>query len=117
MKPLDLQVGIQNSYEAARSEAVRLERPQAQATRALDDAQREQQVRDQSVTAPEANHLQDDLFKEDEYTSPDYTAADEGGGKKQKRREPKPDSAVSPPPEEEEKPGESEAQGGFSTFA
>jgi len=117
MKPLDLQVGIQNSYEAARTEAVRLDRPQTQAHRANEDAQREQQVRDQSVTPPEANHLQDDLFKEDEYTSPDYSAGEESRGKKQKRREPKPGPAVTPPPMKEEKPVETEGQGGFSTFA
>ena len=83
MKPLDLQVGIQNSYEAARSEAVRLERPHVAGMLSNEDAQRDQVVRDHTVTRPESKTFQDDLFTAEEY-HPDYADAGSSGRDKKK---------------------------------
>jgi hypothetical protein len=117
MKPLDLQVGIQNSYEAARSEGVRLEKPHVAGMLANEDAQREQVVRDQSVTPPESKNLQEDLFSGEEYHAPDYADAGSSsrgkGGAKKKHAA---DAEVKPEEEKKIEPEHSET-GGFSTYA
>jgi hypothetical protein len=116
VKPLDLQVGIQNSYEAARSEAVRLEKPQVAGMLANEDAQRDQNVRDHSVTGPESKVFQDDLFSSEEYSPADYADAGaskgKGGGKKKK-----PPATVVPEPVVEKPEAEKPADGHFSTYA
>lgn len=114
MKPLDLQVGIQNSYEAARSEGVRLEKPHVLNQLANEDARREQVHRDESVMAPESGNLQEDLFQEQEYESPDYANADGSSGK---RRQKKNKPAVPVENKEEVKPEEEKPHPGFSTYA
>lgn len=117
MKPLDLQVGIQNSYEAARSESVRLEKPHVAGMLANEDAERDQVHRDQSVNQPESKGLQDDLFTSEEYSPADY--ADAGGtaggkGGAEKKRQPVPEVVK----ESEEKPEtEKPDDGHFSTYA
>lgn len=119
MKPLDLSVSIQNSYEAARSESVRLEKPHVIGQLANEDAQRDQLVRDQSVVAPEAREAGNDLFAADEYEHSDYTERSGGGLGKRKRRE-----GARQKPEQEKKiaeeavqPEKKEGEGGFSTYA
>lgn len=118
MKPLDLQVGIQNSYEAARSEAVRLEKPHVVSMLANEDAQREQVVRDHSVTQPESKNLQEDLFSGQEYYPPDYSeggGAAGGKGGSAKKRKP----AAEATQDNKEKPEEEKSaqDGHFSTYA
>lgn len=115
MKPLDLQVGIQNSYEAARSEGVRLEKPHVLNQLANEDARREQVHRDESVMAPESGNLQEDLFLEQEYEAPDYADAGASSGKK-RRKQDKP--APAPVENKEEiKPEDEKPHSGFSTYA
>ncbi len=122
MKPLDLSVSIQNSYEAARSESVRLEKPHVVSQLANEDAQREQISRDQSVVAPEPKLAGEDMFAADEYEHSDYT---ERGGQNFKRRKPQnkqKESDEQPPEEagekaEPEKKPEADAGKGFSTYA
>lgn len=115
MKPLDLQVGIQNSYEAARSESVRLEKPHVVNQLAAEDARREQVHRDESVLAPESGNLQEDLFMEQEYEAPDY--ADAGGSSGKKRGKKSKPTPVQAEIKEENKPEEEKPHSGFSTFA
>lgn len=116
MKPLDLQVGIQNSYEAARSEAVRLEKPHAIGQVANEDARREQIARDESVIPPESKNLQEDLFMEHEYESPDYANAG-GSGKKENKGKKREKPAVVLEEKAEEKPADEKPEAGFSTYA
>ncbi|HRP70101.1 MAG TPA: hypothetical protein PLY93_11265 [Turneriella sp.] len=117
MKPLDLQVSIQNSYEAARSEAVRLEKPILIGQQANLDAKHEQALRDESVSALEAQYLQENLFLEDEYKSPDY----ENTGERKKEKHPqKKDTAKETVESTEEEISEDKnknPQGNFTTYA
>lgn len=121
MKPLDLNVSIQNSYEAARSESVRLDKPHVVSQLANEDAQRDQVARDQSVVSVEPKLTSEDMFAADEYEHSDYT---EKGGKRFKRDK-APEEEVSGQaapeegeaeikPEPEKKTGEDK---GFSTYA
>lgn len=122
MRPLDLKVAIQNSYEASRSEAVRLDKPVAASHMANEDAKRDQVHRDQSVTQPPEAHFDDDIFDREKENEPDYTEG-RGGKKESGRRSdtPKPkdaDQNEQPPKTSDSgKPGESDADGHFSTYA
>lgn len=122
MRPLDLKVAIQNSYEASRSEAVRLDKPVAASHMANEDAKRDQVHRDQSVTQPPEAQFNDDIFEREKENEPDYT--DVPGGKKEHGRR------GSPPQEKKEEPaapaagagdagktGDSDSEGHFSTYA
>ena len=51
MKPLDLQINLQNSYESARVESVRLEKPLLQVKHANDQAQKTSEHNRESVVA------------------------------------------------------------------
>jgi hypothetical protein len=117
VKPLDLNVGIQNSYEAARSESVRLEKAHVVNMLAEEDAKKEQVARDQKVLAPEPSSFSDDVFSADRYEAPDYTDLENGQDKhKKKRREKKSKDEA----ETEEPTGSDDDHhhdGGFSTFA
>ncbi len=123
MKPLDLSVSIQNSYEAARSESVRLEKPHVVSQLANEDAQRDQVARDQAVVAPEPKLASEDMFAADEYEHSDYT---ERGGQGSKRRKGKKGTsadaatdtaeAVVQEAESPAKPAEEPGKG-FSTYA
>lgn len=120
MKPLDLNVGIQNSYEAARSEAVRLDKPQVLNQLQNQDSAKEQLARDQRVTPPEGAMLHQDLFAEDAYDPPEYNLSDsqkrEKRDKSQRRK--KTVVAVDPISTESEKAEKNESEsGGFSTYA
>ena len=117
MKPLDLQVGIQNSYEAARSEAVRLEKPHVAGMLANEDAQRDQVLRDQSVNAPESRDFQDDLFSAEEYHNPDYADSTGSGKRKGTQRKKTPSAPVSAANEEQKTDTEKPETTGFSTYA
>lgn len=122
MKPLDLNVSIQNTYEAARVESVRLEKEHVLNRLSGEDAMREQRVRDAQVNQPEAKIMHEDLFSAEAYEAPDYTEQ----GSPQKRN---PGNAHHAAHEEqgeaEENTGsgkkestESESQtSGFSTYA
>ncbi|AFM14545.1 hypothetical protein [Turneriella parva] len=119
MKPLDLNVGIQNSYEAARSEAVRLDKPQVLNQLQNQDSAKEQLARDQRVSAPEGTMLHQDLFAEDAYEPPDYDLSD--SQKRQKRKQQQQSVRPGNASEASDEPaaaaaGEAE-QGGFSTYA
>ncbi|MBV6493145.1 MAG: hypothetical protein LDLANPLL_01160 [Turneriella sp.] len=118
MKPLDLQIGIQNSYEAARVEAVRLDKPHIVGQLANEDAKREQVVRDESVVAPQAQLLEEDLFLERDYEPPEYSQT-EGQGKKKKNEgkgnKPKESFFEDKPTKEENNP--KPEQGRFTTYA
>jgi|GEM_PF-5640160 len=123
MKPLDLSVSIQNSYEAARSESVRLDKPHVVGRLANEDAQREQVARDQSVVSVEPKLTSEDMFAADEYEHSDYT--EQGGEGFRRRKEKKKDSveetAAAPAENVEkeipEKQPEEESGKGFSTYA
>lgn len=123
MKPLDLNVSIQNSYEAARSESVRLEKPHVVSQLANEDAQREQVTRDQSVVAPEPKLASEDMFAADEYEHSDYTERGGQGFKRRKRQKDTPEvksetetkegiTETESPTKPEEERGK-----GFSTYA
>ena len=115
MKPLDLNVSIQNSYEAARVESVRLEKPHVVSQLGLEDAQREQLARDQSVVAPESRPYSEDLFAADEYEHSDYT---EKRGRGQQKKQKTKKKTVEPEAEAETAEKKTEEQGdGFSTYA
>lgn len=123
MKPLDLSVSIQNSYEAARSESVRLDKPHVVSRLSTEDAQREQLARDQSVVSVEPKLTSEDMFAADEYEHSDYT--EQGGEGFKRRKEQKKDSAKETAAESEEtaektvpeKQSEEESGKGFSTYA
>lgn len=123
MKPLDLSVSIQNSYEAARSESVRLDKPHVVSQLSNEDAQREQVARDQSVVSVEPKLTSEDMFAADEYEHSDYT---EQGGQGFRRRKPPEKGQTEKPVAEEaeaevkaeaEKKTEDDAGKGFSTYA
>ena len=121
MKPLDLNVSIQNSYEAARSESVRLEKPHVVNQLANEDAQREQVARDQSVVAPEPKLAGEDMFAADEYEHSDYTERGGQGFKGHKRKDELGTAAVAEDgteePAEPAKKTEDDSGKGFSTYA
>ena len=119
MKPLDLNVGIQNSYEAARSEAVRLDKPQVLNQLQNQDSAKEQLARDQRVSSPEGAMLHQNLFSEDAYDPPEYDLSDSRRQKKENQKK-RPEAPVSL----EEADGDAAAakndepeSGGFSTYA
>ena len=121
MKPLDLNVGIQNSYEAARVESVRMEKEHVLNRLAGEDSAREQRLRDAQVNQPEAKIMHDDLFSAEAYEAPDYTAQGDSEERKQSRsqadaREARAEAVA----KEDEKPesGDPENQNHrFSTYA
>lgn len=123
MKPLDLNVSIQNSYEAARSESVRLDKPHVVSQLSNEDAQREQVARDQSVISVEPKLTSEDMFAADEYEHSDYT--EQGGEGFKRRKSPEKKSKEKPAVEEDEaevnaeaeKKPEEETGKGFSTYA
>lgn len=120
MRPLDLKVAIQNSYEASRSEAVRLDKPVAASHMANEDAKRDQVHRDQSVTPPPETRFDDDIFHREKEHEPDYTEG--SGGKKQspeRQARPKTESKQGETPEtgDGEKPADSASDGHISTYA
>lgn len=119
MKPLDLNVSIQNSYEAARSESVRLEKPHVVSQLANEDAHREQISRDQSVIAVEPRLASEDLFAADEYEHSDYT--EKGGrgsrGKNRQEQEIEPEAEAKTAESAEDTQTPEEPGKGFSTFA
>lgn len=85
MKPLDLNVSIQNTYEAARVEAVRLEKEHVLNRLSGEDSMREQRLRDSQVNQPEAKIMHEDMFSAEAYEAPDYT--EQGGSEKKKQGE------------------------------
>lgn len=109
MKPLDLNVSIQNTYEAARSEAVRLDRPVVLSRLALEDAQHDQILRDKSVAAPEPTVLQEDEYED----AKDHFAEGKGSNKNPKTPHDKKEPEKTDAPPEATK----EAEDGFSTYA
>jgi len=116
VKPLDLNVGIQNSYEAARSEAVRLDKPQVLNQLQNQDSAKEQLARDQRVSSPEGTMLHQNLFSEDAYDPPEYDLSDSGRRKKDDSKK-RPTARA---PVEVVGAGEEKAEpesGGFSTYA
>lgn len=119
MKPLDLNVGIQNSYEAARSEAARLDRPQVLNQLHNQDSAKEQLARDQRVSAPEGAMLHQNLFAEDAYDPPEYDLSD--SQKRQKRKQPQkkeaPDVSAEGSDDATAAGAEEAEHGGFSTYA
>lgn len=124
MKPLDLNVSIQNSYEAARSESVRLEKPHVVNQLANEDAQRDQVARDQSVVAPEPKLAGEDMFAADEYEHSDYTERGGQGFKRRKRKDEsgteaaaEADAGETPKQAEPDKKNEDDSGKGFSTYA
>lgn len=119
MKPLDLNVSIQNSYEAARTEAVRLEREHVLNRLAGEESMREQRVRDAQVNQPEAKIMHEDLFSAEAYEPPDYTQTETPDKRKKQHHQNSKESgatssenAANPPPEDS-----SENTGHFSTYA
>lgn len=118
MKPLDLNVSIQNSYEAARVESVRIEKAPVLNRLAEETAMKEQQARAEQVNPTDNEMLREDLFYSEEYEKPDFEVKDEGEKRKKKDKKAKedndtlPDDAVSLEPTEED-----DKKDGFSTYA
>ena len=118
MKPLDLNVGIQNSYEAARSEAVRLDKPQVLNQLQNQDSAKEQLARDQRVSPPENAMLHQNLFSEDAYDPPEYNLSDSEKRKKQQQPgQKKSEAAAAVETKDETVVKTEEETGGFSTYA
>jgi|JI9StandDraft_2_1071091.scaffolds.fasta_scaffold103142_2 hypothetical protein len=118
VKPLDLNVGIQNSYEAARSEAARLDKPQILNQLQNQDSAKEQLARDSRVSRPEGAMLHQNLFAEDAYDPPEYDLSE--FQKRQKRKgTPQKKPAPIPVEDSEEKVSveNEDDPGGFSTYA
>jgi hypothetical protein len=82
VKPLDLNVSIQNSYEAARVESVRLEKEHIMNRLSGEESLWQQRLRDEQVTQPEAKIMHEDLFSAEAYEAPDYAQR----GDSEKRR-------------------------------
>lgn len=85
MRPLDLKVSLQNSYEASRSEAVRLEKPVALSHMANADAKRDQVAMDHMVNAPPQTQFSDDLFHNERDAGPDLTEQQKRNSDKNKK--------------------------------
>ncbi len=118
VKPLDLNVGIQNSYEAARSEAARLDRPQVLGHLQNQDSAKQQVARDHQVSSLESAMLHQNLFAEDAYDPPDYDFLTPE--QRKKRRQSQKSAPTKSETEIEESPAEGANEthdGGFSTFA
>ncbi len=123
MKPLDLNVSIQNTYEAARVEAVRLEKEHVLNRLSGEDSMREQRLREAQVNQPEAKIMHEDMFSAEAYEAPDYT--EQGGQDKKKRGEshaPDEPEAVAAEEKAEDQdsknaPGDKGHSSGFSTYA
>ena len=123
MKPLDLNVSIQNSYEAARVESVRLEKEHVLNRLSGEDSMREPRLRDSQVNQPEAKVMHEDMFSAEAYEAPDY--AEQGGSGKKKQGEshaaaeevkPSAEEAATEKDKTEPAAGESHTPG-FSTYA
>lgn len=82
MKPLDLNVSIQNTYEAARVEAVRLEKEHVINRLSGEESLRQQRLRDEQVTQPEAKIMHEDMFSAEAYEAPDYAQRGDSGKKR-----------------------------------
>lgn len=118
MKPLDLNVSIQNSYEAARTETVRLEREHVLNRLAGEESMREQRVRDAQVNQPEAKIMHEDLFSPEAYEPPDYTQQETAGKKKQHHKNAKETDIITSEATEKAEPKDfPENTGHFSTYA
>jgi hypothetical protein len=118
VKPLDLNVAIQNTYQAARSEAARLDMPQVLNHLQNEDSAKQQVARDHRVSAAENTMLHQDLFAEDAYDPPDYDLMNPR--EKKKDREQKKQKATDDEKAAIESTIEPEAEahdGGFSTYA
>ncbi|MFZ5627541.1 MAG: hypothetical protein ACOY5B_00315 [Spirochaetota bacterium] len=122
MKPLDLNVSIQNTYEAARVEAVRLEKEHVLNRLSGEDSMREQRLRDSQVNQPEAKIMHEDMFSAEAYEAPDYT--EQGSPEKKKQRDSHPaaqdekTAAGDEPATERKEPADGESHSsGFSTYA
>jgi len=111
MKPLDLNVSIQNTYEAARSESVRLEKPLIQNKLALENARHDQIVRDESVAASEPKVMQ-----EDEYDEPNFNDGS-GDGSASKRQRAKPKVFITESDKTDVAETSNDNHDGFSTYA
>ena len=123
MKPLDLNVSIQNTYEAARVEAVRLEKEHVLNRLSGEDSMREQRLRDSQVNQPETKIMHEDMFSAEAYEAPDYT--EQGDQDKKKRGEshvPDESEVVAAEEKAEDQDGMNAAgdkghSSGFSTYA
>lgn len=118
MKPLDLNVSIQNSYEAARTESVRLDQAHVTNAREGEAARREQLLRDSSVVAPEAKQMAEDLFAEQNYEGTEYLV--DGDAARQKHRDKKNKNSKNASDEKDAAVAEkadTETTHGFSTYA
>lgn len=118
MKPLDLNVSIQNSYEAARVESVRIEKAPVLNRLAEETAMKEQQARAEQVNPTGNEMLREDLFYSEEYEKSDFEVNDEGQKRRKKNKEAK--EHTDTPPDEAanlETTEEDDKKNGFSTFA
>lgn len=118
VKPLDLNVAIQNTYQAARSEAARLDMPQVLNHLQNEDSAKQQVARDHRVSATEGTMLHQDLFAEDAYDPPDYDLMN--SDEKKKDHEQKKHKAGDSEKSATEPTAETESEaheGGFSTYA
>lgn len=119
VKPLDLNVSIQNSYEAARVEAVRLEREHVLNRLSGEDSLREQRLRDSQVSQPEAKVMHDDLFSAEAYEAPDNVGQGEAEKKQQREHKAGDEQEPKAPGDQasEEVPANQAHSPGFSTYA
>ncbi|MBS0616935.1 MAG: hypothetical protein JSR44_02015 [Spirochaetes bacterium] len=118
MKPLDLNVSIQNSYEAARTESVRLDQAHVSNVREGEAARREQLLRDSSVVAPEANQMAEDLFTKKNYEGVEYSVdSDASRHKRRDENKKKSEKSANEKDETAAAKEESDAPHGFSTYA
>lgn len=118
VKPLDLNVSIQNTYEAARVEAVRLEKEHVVNQLANEDSLREQRLRDQQVNSPAGQILHEDLFSAEAYEAPDYAEfAEDKPGKKKGEKEAAPQEKATEETEGQKNEEAGDKHGGFSTYA
>ncbi len=123
MKPLDLNVSIQNSYEAARVESVRLEKEHVLNRLSGEEAMREQRLRDAQVNQPEAKIMHEDMFSAEAYEAPDYAQQSGSGSKKGKQSQSKAEDAELLTEEnaaDKDKKVAADSEGhssGFSTYA
>ncbi|GAB4425268.1 MAG: hypothetical protein OHK0011_06380 [Turneriella sp.] len=122
MKPLDLNVSIQNSYEAARVESVRLEKEHVLNRLSGEDSMREQRLRDSQVNQPEAKIMHEDMFSAEAYEAPDYTEQAHSEKKKYRdaqnaAQEPSAEAGSTADAEKNQKAEGENHTSGFSTYA
>ncbi|MCX7631881.1 MAG: hypothetical protein N2Z22_00960 [Turneriella sp.] len=112
MKPLDLNVSIQNTYEAARVEAVRLEREHVQNQLFSQEALREQLQRDMQVNPPEAKILSENLLYAESYENATLV-----GDRNSRRQSAKKQRHNSPASVDTSSDNQEQSGTGFSTYA